>query len=509
MHAAAHMLHQTEARKRQIQGLSRALVSSGRGVMGCTLALTIVLTLFFGLPCLFLLVLVLPGLLEGWLEKASWLIAILPVPLSIFVGGVAASSLVRRAVRRVEAAAAAIPPANPGEPACCHVCGAPLSTHGTEAVVRCGFCHSDNVVTPRALALAKQRRDVVMDDYAAEIRRQGQGIAAFSLAGTLGWAALVLLTMFGSCGGARLFDDYLETATLPEGAVIAKRDTSPSAIALQNGTVYWFSGREVHWFSPATRKSGLLHEAASNSTHDSMAIDPSRVYFVSKRKLWAVPLDKTQPQVLADVPLASHANHRAAVSATHVYVTTTAGIVRVPKAGGSPEAIVQDPKVGEIAATTSGILWITTQYGKPGHTLSHARADGQGAQVIYQTEAMRTTQPIAADDSFAYVVSNYGSSLARVPLGGGRMTRVVDGHSELDIQAFTLDGPNIYYMTAYSSFGCSGSKYGELYVVPKRGGAAPRRIASGFKSVTGLATDAGHVYVADLFRRMVVQVKKP
>jgi LSD1 subclass zinc finger protein len=73
-------------------------------------------------------------------------------PLALFVFfTVVMSGQIRKRQRALEAACAARPPRIAGEPAACHVCGAPLPA-AQGAIVRCAHCEADNLVAPKVLA---------------------------------------------------------------------------------------------------------------------------------------------------------------------------------------------------------------------------------------------------------------------------------------------------------------------------------------------------------------------
>jgi hypothetical protein len=54
-------------------------------------------------------------------------------------------------------------PSAPGEPARCHVCGAPVPIESTQAVARCAYCGADNLVDPMLLARIRSRHHLVVD----------------------------------------------------------------------------------------------------------------------------------------------------------------------------------------------------------------------------------------------------------------------------------------------------------------------------------------------------------
>lgn len=91
-------------------------------------------------------------------------------PFVIFtaVGSLLLRAIVRR-TRALELAAAAIPPARPGDPARCRVCGGDVAAVGVSPVARCGYCAADSLVTPAAMARAASRRAPELVDFSRAI----------------------------------------------------------------------------------------------------------------------------------------------------------------------------------------------------------------------------------------------------------------------------------------------------------------------------------------------------
>jgi hypothetical protein len=113
---------------------------------------------------------------------AWWVVVImgfLPVTI-MFASGAFGAWIIARARRNLEEACAATPPRAPGEPACCHVCGAPLSPAPGEVVCSCGFCRADNVVAPAVLERMRSRSRHVFHHYESEIRHEARSLGAHS-----------------------------------------------------------------------------------------------------------------------------------------------------------------------------------------------------------------------------------------------------------------------------------------------------------------------------------------
>lgn len=75
-------------------------------------------------------------------------------------------ALIRRRQRAMEEACAARPPEVEGQPASCHLCGAPITEHA-EAFVRCAFCGADNLVSPGVL---RRVRGVLSPWYGSQVQ---------------------------------------------------------------------------------------------------------------------------------------------------------------------------------------------------------------------------------------------------------------------------------------------------------------------------------------------------
>ena len=95
---------------------------------------------------------VLPGLLL-W----AWVIL---VPAQLLAANIAMKNILVSGATNVGAAFAATPPATPGAPPNCRQCGAPLSVHPDDVVVRCIYCEAESIVRLDKLALQSLRTRV-------------------------------------------------------------------------------------------------------------------------------------------------------------------------------------------------------------------------------------------------------------------------------------------------------------------------------------------------------------
>jgi hypothetical protein len=94
----------------------------------------------------------LPGLLL-WV----WIIL---VPAQLLAANIAMKNILVSGATNVGAAFAATPPATPGAPPNCRQCGAPLSVHPDDVVVRCIYCEAESIVRLDKLALQSLRTRV-------------------------------------------------------------------------------------------------------------------------------------------------------------------------------------------------------------------------------------------------------------------------------------------------------------------------------------------------------------
>ncbi|MGE0327171.1 MAG: hypothetical protein AB7K71_07170 [Polyangiaceae bacterium] len=108
--------------------------------------------------------------------------------LPIFIALLAPSALVlavgwllmrwhKRGLERLMASCAAIPPAAQGRPAMCHVCGAPLHEADKNVVVRCTYCHADNVTSSDVVRSVAQNQAVIVNAMAGSVENAAVQVA--------------------------------------------------------------------------------------------------------------------------------------------------------------------------------------------------------------------------------------------------------------------------------------------------------------------------------------------
>lgn len=191
---AGAMLRTLDVRDRQLD-------ASQAEAVGRALAQRSKLRLVVGLASIWPIgwaALALPLFLFG--ENPTSLIIALPtgvMPLAVFAG--LTTLLLRRAEgarERLLAACAAEPPEAPGEPACCHVCGAPLSAQGANAIARCAYCEADNVVHPQAVDAARKRRETSVGDIERTVEAEARTATFASVGAGVGTILALLASPF-------------------------------------------------------------------------------------------------------------------------------------------------------------------------------------------------------------------------------------------------------------------------------------------------------------------------
>lgn len=116
---------------------------------------------------------------------SALLLAVLPL-CSFTALALIVYRVLRRKHQALEDACAARPPREKGEPAGCHVCGAPLSAGGADFVARCAFCQADNIVDPQVLTRAGGQQVSAADAIERSVEREARATAgATGLAGAL------------------------------------------------------------------------------------------------------------------------------------------------------------------------------------------------------------------------------------------------------------------------------------------------------------------------------------
>ena len=259
--AAAAALAGLGVEARQLSAVQRRELARGRLTLGCLTVLWVVATVPFALLLGAGVFVLAPeaAKIEGMGQHALLALAFL-APLVIVLGaGASARWLLRSRLRRLEARCVAAPPAGPGEPSRCHVCGAPLVGAIDAGVVRCAYCHADNVVEHAALARQAGRHRVVLADYAREVQAHatstsgaGAGamvaIVAVALATPLVVVVACALAVFGLSSIERPVDSRKSYVVVERagnrcvGEVLETRPGGTRRVDMNNATRVGFPG---------------------------------------------------------------------------------------------------------------------------------------------------------------------------------------------------------------------------------------------------------------------------
>lgn len=198
LRVAGAMLRGLDVRERQLDASQARAIQRALGERA-TLRLVVALTSL--LPALWAAFFLLISLVDDEGEGMSLVIVGPPMLLPLAIYGGLVALVLRHAGRRREgllALCAAEPPGAPGEPASCHVCGAPLVGEATHAVARCSYCEADNVVDPQALDAARRRRESSVGSIEQAVQTEARAATFASVGAGFGAiAALVAAPLVG------------------------------------------------------------------------------------------------------------------------------------------------------------------------------------------------------------------------------------------------------------------------------------------------------------------------
>lgn len=199
--AARALIASLDVRRRQLTETERRALGRAGFAHGCFVLVLVVLALAFGVPIAMLGSAFFDPGGPPPLGQVAWFF--LP-PVLVFVVFVVPSIAYDRSLRRrrrvLEDACAAVPPEGPGQPATCHLCGAPLLHSKTsEGIVRCASCAADNVVDPVVLARAARRETATLDDFEAEVKAHGTSTAGAALRGVTLLPVYGVLVLAATC----------------------------------------------------------------------------------------------------------------------------------------------------------------------------------------------------------------------------------------------------------------------------------------------------------------------
>lgn len=236
LQAARHMLFGLDVRLRQLGDAQRRSLETARSKRRGFLFITVVFAFPFALWALASLGSQLDPVDPADSSSPEGVFFALG-PLAFFALGASLSyRFIKERQQRLEQACAARPPRVQGEPAACHVCGAPLHSAAGVAVVRCGFCQADNLVEPRVLARLNRAGVRVAGQIEDEVQTQARAMSreaglANALLVPMIFAAptLMLVGLFG-IGVPLMFIDkapnlairYVEVTGVGTGTCVAR-----------------------------------------------------------------------------------------------------------------------------------------------------------------------------------------------------------------------------------------------------------------------------------------------
>ncbi len=225
--AARAVLASLDVRSRQLDEVEARALGHARGSYGCFHAI-LALVVATQVTAAWVLLASLDDTADPWSSSVVLWVA-LPV-VATFAFSVGPALLYSRRLRRrrdaLEEACAAVPPVRPGAPAGCHVCGAPLGVQGTGAIVRCGHCAADNVVSSSAMQRAAARAIVDAEGLEAAVRRHGQSARGAALRGVVLLPVFALgVALFGcvAWGAAVLAAVRIESEVPPTTRLVRER----------------------------------------------------------------------------------------------------------------------------------------------------------------------------------------------------------------------------------------------------------------------------------------------
>jgi hypothetical protein len=172
LHAARGLLFSLDVRLRQLSHAQRRAIEGAAQLRLLYFILSSIIAVPLALWALFALAAVVSS--DDPTDDygvAAYVLAV--APLLVF-GALTALGhrYIRRKQRALEDACAARPPRERGEPAGCHVCGAPLAPGS--GIARCSFCHADNLVEAGALSRLSRGHFVGADAIEQTITREAR-----------------------------------------------------------------------------------------------------------------------------------------------------------------------------------------------------------------------------------------------------------------------------------------------------------------------------------------------
>ncbi len=254
----------------------------------------------------------------------------------------------------------------------------------------------------------------------------------------------------------------------------------------------YFTGYQGGTVSEISLTTGARIDLATGRSYPyGIAVDASHVYWTDYEgaTLERAPIGGGTVEAIGTT---AFPNDLAFVGA-HLYAGTASGVVEVPAAwGAAPPVLVTPGDVQSIAASSSAIVWCSSDHGTISQ-LAFARA-APLTLASQQTTPMR----VAVDDTTAYwVAGEYGvDAVVSAPLGGGPTT--VLSSTQNWVVDIAVDASGVYWTDV------------NLGTVTKlaRGATQPIVIAANERGPWAIALDATSVYWTTLGDGVTGEVRR-
>lgn len=268
---------------------------------------------------------------------------------------------------------------------------------------------------------------------------------------------------------------------------------SPTSLAIANGTLLWTDIAGGIWAMPADGSAAprQLSDQKRPSFAFQLFTAGREVLATSRGDLLRVgvpdgPVTLAKIRGLAEYPIG------AAADDSYIYLTLfkRPEIVRVPIGGGAAQKIAELPRA--ILALRGGTLYAASY--ATGTLVAIATATG-ASRVVARGLAKPTA--LAADDTHVYLYCEHDQTLRRVDAATGAVADLSRGLVNSDDLA--LDGDYVYTRT--------WGKHPALVRIPKDG-SRPRETLAELPSPSGIAIDAGAIYVASRDGNRIIRLEK-
>ncbi|MGE0326714.1 MAG: hypothetical protein AB7S68_30585 [Polyangiaceae bacterium] len=356
--------------------------------------------------------------------------AIVPLVFSVSVSALLFWWLKRRE-RRVRQIIAALPPAAPGHPARCHVCGGPVKAEARKPISRCGYCHADNLMAADVMREAAGQQVAVFSAMAQAVRQESE---------VEDWNSAAVPLLIAAGGYVSPVAGVVVAVALYIGLLATPRDPDPHetyaavdvsgtrcygrAVPLLDGRVSVELGKTFPEFDgPLILRSAAVHRVTSQSlVGREIMLDLGRSGRVTG--LSATYADDNNQLRVGD---------------------RVVDPIGACDAEPQLEVRYSDPGLGECRALLAdqGAVWWVDQF-----KLWHLQAGADLVQVIpHQTNALQKVQFVRTGDHALWLYSLDGdNALWRLQLD-------VDGAKPLQLGEGVRDFHAVNQRVVYSTYG--------------------------------------------------------